>query len=45
MGRPCLTMAQRKEATRRRAQGTTLRELAHSFNVGISNVRRETRPA
>src|ERR687893_230266 len=44
MGRPpSLTPAQQKEATRRRAQGATLQELAHSYNVGISTIRRVTR--
>jgi len=34
MGQPTsLTAAQQKEATRRRAQGATLAELAHSYNV------------
>ncbi len=37
------TPAQQKEAIRRRAQGTTLQELAHSYNVGISTIRRATR--
>ena len=46
MGRPpALTPAQQKEATRRRAQGATLQELAHSYNVGISTIRRATRAA
>jgi DNA invertase Pin-like site-specific DNA recombinase len=41
MGRPAsLTPEQQKEATRRRAQGATLQELAHSNNVGISTIRR-----
>jgi DNA invertase Pin-like site-specific DNA recombinase len=44
MGRPpALTLTQRKEATRRRAQGATLQELAHSYDVGISTIRRATR--
>jgi DNA invertase Pin-like site-specific DNA recombinase len=44
MGRPpSLTPAQQKEATRRRAQGATLSELARSYNVGISTIRRATR--
>ena len=44
MGRPpSLTPEQRKEAARRRAQGATLQELAHSYNVGISTIRRTTR--
>ncbi len=47
MGRPpaLITAPQRKEATRRRAQGATLQELAHSYNVGISTIRRATRAA
>jgi DNA invertase Pin-like site-specific DNA recombinase len=46
MGRPpSLTPAQQKEATRRRAQGATLQELAHRYNVGISTIRRATRAA
>ena len=46
MGRPpTLTPEQRKEATKRRAQGATLKELVHSYNVGISTIRRATRPA
>jgi DNA invertase Pin-like site-specific DNA recombinase len=46
MGRPpSLTPAQQKEATRRRAQGATLQELAYSYNVGISTIRRATRTA
>src|SRR5438270_6015218 len=41
MGRPpSLTAAQQKEATRRRAEGATLQELAHSYNVGVSTIRR-----
>jgi hypothetical protein len=41
MGRPpSRTVAQQKEATRRRAQGATLGELARSYNVGISTIRR-----
>jgi DNA invertase Pin-like site-specific DNA recombinase len=40
---PALTPAQQKEATRRRAQGVTLHELARSYNVGISAIRRATR--
>jgi DNA invertase Pin-like site-specific DNA recombinase len=46
MGRPpALTPAQQKEATRRRAEGATLDELARSYNVGISTIRRATRGA
>ena len=44
MGRPP-TLEQRKEATRRRARGATLQELAHSYDVGISTIRRATRTA
>jgi DNA invertase Pin-like site-specific DNA recombinase len=43
MGRPpSLTPAQQKEATRRRAQGATLQELAHSSDRSISTMRRAT---
>jgi DNA invertase Pin-like site-specific DNA recombinase len=46
MGRPpALTPAQQKAATRRRAEGATLDELARSYNVGISTIRRATRAA
>ena|SRR5215469_15959595 len=46
MGRPStLNPAQQKETTRRRAQGATLQELARSYNVGISTIRRVTRAA
>ena len=46
MGRPpALTPAQQKEAARRRAEGATLDELARSYNVGISTIRRATRAA
>jgi hypothetical protein len=46
MGRPpALTPEQRKEAARRRPHGATLQELAHSYNVGISTIRRVTRAA
>jgi DNA invertase Pin-like site-specific DNA recombinase len=41
---PASTPEQQKEATRRRARGATLQELAHSYNVGISTIRRATRP-
>jgi predicted RNA polymerase sigma factor len=37
---PALTPAQQKEATRRRAEGATLDELARSYAVGISTMRR-----
>src|SRR5690348_4369054 len=44
MGRPpSLTAAQQKEATRRRAEGTTLQELADSYDRSISTMRRATR--
>ena len=44
MGRPPkLTPQQQKEARRRRAEGATLKELAKSYNVGISTIRRATR--
>jgi DNA invertase Pin-like site-specific DNA recombinase len=46
MGRPpSLTPAQQKEATRRRAQGATLRELADSYDRSTSTMRRATRAA
>jgi DNA invertase Pin-like site-specific DNA recombinase len=46
MGRPpALTPTQQKEATKRRARGATLDELARSYNVGISTIRRVTRAA
>ena len=46
MGRPpALTPAQQKEPTRRRAEGATLDELARSYAVGISTIRRVTRAA
>jgi DNA invertase Pin-like site-specific DNA recombinase len=46
MGRPpSLTLALQKEATRRRAQGATLRELADSYDRSISTMRRVTRTA
>jgi DNA invertase Pin-like site-specific DNA recombinase len=46
MGRPpSLTPEQRKEATRRRAQGATLQELADSYDRSISTMRRVTRDA
>jgi DNA invertase Pin-like site-specific DNA recombinase len=35
----------KKEATQRRAKGATLQELARGYNVGISTIRRATRPA
>ena len=46
MGRPpSLTPAQQKEATRRRAAGATLQELADSYDRSISTMRRNTRAA
>jgi DNA invertase Pin-like site-specific DNA recombinase len=46
MGRPStLSAAQKIEAIQRRARGATLQELAHSYNVGISTIRRATRAA
>jgi DNA invertase Pin-like site-specific DNA recombinase len=46
MGRPpSLTPAQQREATRRRAQGATLQELADSYDRSISTMRRATRAA
>src|SRR5215472_1881201 len=41
MGRPpSLTPSQQKEATRRRAQGATLEELARSYNVSRATISR-----
>jgi DNA invertase Pin-like site-specific DNA recombinase len=46
MGRPpSLTPAQQKEASRRRAQGATLQELADSYDRSIATMRRATRAA
>src|ERR1700747_2599104 len=46
MGRPpSLTPAQQKEATRRRARGATLQELADSYDRSIATMRRVTRAA
>ena len=43
MGRPpSLTPAQQKEATRRRALGATLQELADSYDRSIGTMRRAT---
>src|SRR6516162_957054 len=42
-GNDTLTPEQRKEATIRRVRGATLQELANSYNVGISTIRRATR--
>src|ERR1700759_620213 len=45
MGRPpSLAPAQQEEATRRRAQGATLQELADSYDRSIATMRRATRP-
>ena len=44
MGRPpALTPQQQDEATRRRAEGATLKELARSYNVGIATIARLAR--
>jgi DNA invertase Pin-like site-specific DNA recombinase len=41
MGRPpSLTLEQKKEAIRRRAQGETLAELARSYNVSRATISR-----
>jgi transposase len=41
MGRPPkLTSQQQAEARKRRADGTTLKELAKSYNVGIATIAR-----
>jgi DNA invertase Pin-like site-specific DNA recombinase len=46
MGRPpSLTLAQQKEAIKRRAEGATLQELADSYDRSISTMRRATRAA
>jgi len=46
MGRPpALTPEQQKEASQPRARGATLQELARSYDVGISTIRRVTRAA
>ena len=37
---PSLTLAQQKEAIRRRAQGATLDELARSYNVSRATISR-----
>jgi len=43
MGRPpSLTPEQQEEAIRRRAEGATLQELAHSYNVSKSTISRLT---
>ena len=44
-GQPLGRPAQQKEATTRRAEGATLHELARSYGVGISTIRRATRAA
>jgi hypothetical protein len=38
-----ISPAQQKEATQRRAEGATLDELARSYNVGMSTIRRASR--
>ncbi|MDD5037457.1 MAG: recombinase family protein, partial [Methylococcaceae bacterium] len=44
MGRPpALTPQQQDEARQRRAEGATLKELAQSYNVGISTIARLSR--
>ena len=44
MGRPpSLTPAQQEEATRRRARGATLKELAESYDRSITTMRRATK--
>ncbi|HEY3911656.1 MAG TPA: recombinase family protein [Stellaceae bacterium] len=46
IGRPSkLTVAQKAEARRRRAQGVTLVELARSYDVGKSTISRLSRSA
>jgi DNA invertase Pin-like site-specific DNA recombinase len=46
MGRPpSLTPEQQKEATQRRSEGATLKELADSYDRSISTMRRTTRDA
>ncbi len=46
MGRlPALTQQQQDEARQRRAEGATLKELALSYNVGISTISRLTASA
>ena len=42
---PSLTPEQQKEATRRRAEGATLQELADAYDRSISTMRRATRAA
>src|ERR1700691_4873596 len=45
-GRPhALTLRQQTEARQRRADGATLKELAQSYNVGISTIARLFKPA
>jgi DNA invertase Pin-like site-specific DNA recombinase len=39
-GQPKLTPQQQKEARRRRPEGTTLKELANSYNVGRATISR-----
>jgi DNA invertase Pin-like site-specific DNA recombinase len=46
MGRPpSLTPSQQKEALQRRADGATLKELAQSYNVGITTISRLSKGA
>jgi DNA invertase Pin-like site-specific DNA recombinase len=46
MGRPpALTPPQQKEARQRRAEGATLKELAQSYNVGITTISRLSKVA
>ena len=45
MGRPLPSPARQKEATSRRAQGTTLQELADSYGRSVSTMRCATRGA
>jgi len=44
-GNPVQLWRLQAEARRRRAEGATLAELARSYNVGISTIRRATRAA
>ena len=39
---PALTPQQQAEARNRRSEGTTLKELAQSYNVGIATISRPT---
>ena len=42
---PAFRSGQQKDATRRRAEGARLEEIARSYNVGVSTIRRATRAA